>query len=316
MSLKTPIAFIIFNRPDLTSIVFERIREIQPEKLFVIADGPRPSHPEDNSKCKATREIIDKGVDWACQVFRDYSKVNLGCKMRPASGLNWVFSQVSEAIVLEDDCLPSLFFFKFCEDLLIRYRSESRIMHISGDNFQGWRKRGKYSYYFSKYSHIWGWATWRRAWRLYDLQLKSWSDPESRKIIDSVFDTDEERKYWTKIFNDTHDNFEKSTAWSYSWLYTCWINQGLSVCPAINLVENIGIGSDSTHTNKEAERLRTPAKSLRNIKHPSTITRHIKADKYTFRYCFALEELQPFKRIYYILKIQLGRIKKKFKNIL
>jgi len=262
LSLKTPVAFIVFNRPELTSIVFERIREAQPEKLFVIADGPRLSHPEDISKCSATREIIDKGIDWDCEIFRDFSQDNMGCRMRLPSGLNWVFNQVDVAIVLEDDCLPSLFFFQYCEDLLDRYRNESSIMHIGGSNFQGWRNRGKRDYFFSKYSHVWGWATWRRAWCLLDLKMKSWSDPKNKKIIDNVFDTEEERKYWTKIFNKTYDNFTESSTWDFSWLYTCWLNQGLSVCPARNLVENIGIGSDSTHTNDEAEKFHLPAKSF------------------------------------------------------
>ncbi|MEN2383889.1 MAG: hypothetical protein KA716_33360 [Gloeotrichia echinulata DEX184] len=155
MPLSTPIGFFIFNRPDLTAQVFEAIRQTKPHKLLVVADGPR--FPEEEEKCLKTREVI-KSVDWDCEVLTNFSEINLGCKYRVYSGLDWVFSQVEEAIILEDDCLPTPSFFYFCQTLLQRYRDDERVMHISGNNFQFGQSRTPYSYYFSKYNHIWGWG--------------------------------------------------------------------------------------------------------------------------------------------------------------
>src|SRR5579871_4386735 len=165
--LTTPVALIVFNRPDTTRQVFQEIRRVRPPVLLVVADGPRRDHPEDEQLCRETRAVAEE-VDWPCQVLTEYSDVNLGCRHRPASGLDWVFSQVEEAIILEDDCVPHPSFFRFCSELLSRYRDDARIGTIAGTNVQGGRKRGGASYYFSKYPTIWGWASWRRAWALYD----------------------------------------------------------------------------------------------------------------------------------------------------
>src|SRR5665648_587346 len=170
--LKTPVAFIIFNRPETTRRVFAEIAKARPTKLLVIADGPRATHPDDAEKCAVVRAIID-GVDWDCEVLKNYSDVNLGCKRRVSSGLDWVFDTVEEAIILEDDCLPHPTFFRFCEEMLAKYRDDKRIAMISGDNFQFGKKRTEYSYYFSRYTHIWGWASWRRAWDNYCLLYTS-----------------------------------------------------------------------------------------------------------------------------------------------
>lgn len=156
--LTTPVAFIIFNRPDTTEKVFAEIAKAKPPKLLVIGDGPRVSRQGEAEKVAAARSII-QCVDWDCEVQTNFSDVNLGCKRRVSSGIDWVFEQVEEAIILEDDCLPDPTFFRFCEELLARYRHDQRIGMISGDNFQFGSRRNDDSYYFSKYVHIWGWAT-------------------------------------------------------------------------------------------------------------------------------------------------------------
>src|SRR6185436_19386626 len=172
-----PVALIIFNRPDLTARVFEAIRQAQPRQLFVIADGPR--NPDDERLCNEARQVVAH-VDWKCDVRTDFSQTNLGCGRRPASGIDWVFSQVAEAIILEDDCIPAPSFFHFCERLLEHYRNDTRVMHISGNNYLPADKRSSEreaqsrSYYFSKYTFSCGWATWRRAWKHYDSALASW----------------------------------------------------------------------------------------------------------------------------------------------
>ncbi len=285
MDFNTPIAFLIFNRPHLTKEVFEAIRQAKPQKLLVVADGAR--FPEEAEKCQKAREIINQ-VDWECEVLTNFSDVNLGCKQRISSGLDWVFSEVEEAIILEDDCLPTASFFDFCQSLLERYRYDERIMHISGNNFQDGQSRNDFSYYLSKYTHIWGWASWRRAWKHYDVTLKTWPQYKKSSMIGSICESAYEQKYWADIFENVFNN--SIDAWGYQWLYTCWFQSGLSVIPNSNLVSNIGFGLDATHTKGDSFLSRLPTKDIWNIKHPSFILRDSIADNYTLDYHYGGEK--------------------------
>ena len=172
--MHTPVALIIFNRPHHTARVFAEIAKARPEHLFLIADGPRPDRPEDVQRCAAVRDIVAR-VDWPCQVERNFAERNLGCGRRPGSGISWVFQQVDEAIILEDDCVPDPTFFQFCEDLLEKYREDKRVMNIGGTNWQWPSPRSHHSYFFSIFNITgWGWATWRRAWQYYDPAVRLW----------------------------------------------------------------------------------------------------------------------------------------------
>ncbi len=174
--------FLIFNRPAETFRVFDAIREARPEKLLIVADGPRPTRPGEAALCNETREVLDR-VDWSCQVLSNFAETNMGCGRRVASGLDWAFEQVEEAIILEDDCLPDSSFFPYCGELLERYRADERIMMISGNNFQNGASRTADSYYFSQLPHCWGWATWRRAWRHYDFVMQDWRGGRNRGLV-------------------------------------------------------------------------------------------------------------------------------------
>lgn len=275
--LNTPVVFIIFNRPDLTQIVFNAIRQAQPKRLLIVADGPR--FPEEAQKCEQTRCIINQ-VDWDCQVLTNFSDTNLGCRKRVSSGLDWVFSEVEQAIILEDDCLPSQSFFYFCQELLDYYKNDTRIMHISGDNFQKEQKRTNYSYYFSKYNHNWGWASWRRAWKYYDLEMKTWTEFKEANVIKNICDSIDEQKYWLNIFEQNYKG--TINTWDYQWTYACWSQGGLSILPNYNLVSNIGFRSDATHTLKESPFAQLPTKDIWEIKHPPFVIRDKLCDYYTF----------------------------------
>ena len=168
MAFDVPILFIVFNRPDTTAIVFQKIREIKPRKLFLAADGPRPSREGEKERCDAVRKIITEGVDWDCDVQLKFSDINLGCGRAESSAMLWFFESVGEGIVIEDDTLPDTSFFYFCKELLAYYRNDETVRMIGGNNFQGGKKRGDGSYYFSKLTHSWGYASWWRAWKDYD----------------------------------------------------------------------------------------------------------------------------------------------------
>lgn len=283
--LETPVVLIIFNRPDLTKIVFEAIRKAQPEKLLVIADGPRHNKVGEFEKCEAARSII-KLVDWDCKVISNFSQVNMGCRSRVSSGLNWVFSEVEEAIILEDDCLPAPSFFQFCKSLLQHYRYDERVMMISGNNFFDDKDNTlkNQSYYFSKYSHVWGWASWRRAWQHYDVEMKTWSEYKKLNLINSVCDDSRERQYWTDVFDKVFEGYIDT--WDYQWLYTHWQQSGLAVLPTRNLVSNLGFRADATHTLHENSLSNLPTNDLWELIHPPFVVRNKTAELYTFENIF------------------------------
>jgi len=283
-NLKTPVTFIIFNRPDTARRVFAEIAKAKPPKLLVIADGPRTNHPEDAEKCAAVRAIIDR-VDWDCEVLKNYSDVNLGCKCRISTGLDWVFKTVEEAIILEDDCLPDPTFFRFCEELLEKYRDDKRIAMISGDNFQFGRRRTAYSYYFSRYTHIWGWASWRRAWKYYDVNITLWPEIRDGVWLQGFLEERKCVRYWNKIFENTYQG--KIDTWDYQWLFTCWIQGMLTILPNFNLISNIGFTPEATHKSdlNTFDNMKIDSMIL-PILHPPFILRDSIADSITEKKCF------------------------------
>ena len=243
-NLETPILFIIFNRPETTERVFTKIREIKPRYLFIAADGPRKDRIEENKKCKAARDIINQ-VDWDCKLSTLFHENNLGCKLAVSTAISWFFDNIKAGIILEDDCLPSNSFFFFCRELLERYKNDDRVMMISGNNFHNKDIECKYSYYFSRYSHIWGWATWSRAWQLYDVDIKQWPHQRDNKILDKIFNQEALSRLWEKIFDNVYKR--KLDTWDYQWVYTCFLNNGLSIVPEVNLISNIGFDEGATH---------------------------------------------------------------------
>ncbi len=278
--MKTSVALIIFNRVDTTEKVFEAIRQAQPPKLFIIADGPRQGKSGESEKCAATRAIVDR-VDWECEVKTNYSATNLGCKLRPASGIDWVFEQVEEAIILEDDCLPDPTFFAFCDEMLERYREDRRIMAICGNNFQFGRQRTRDSYYFSRYPHCWGWATWRRAWQHFDIDMKLWPTVRDGNWLQDILTEGAEIKIWEKIFQSVYDR-KIDTAWDYQWTFACWIQSGLAVLPNVNLIRNIGFGANATHTTGGGKLANMSVEAISQpLHHPLFILRDTEADRYT-----------------------------------
>src|SRR6266516_3000821 len=251
--LTTPVAYIIFNRPRHTRETFAAIRNQQPCKLFIIADGPRLDHPTDSERCQEVREIVEE-IDWPCEVFWNFSDSNLGCKQRVITGLDWVFSQVERAIILEDDILPNEDFFGFCEELLELYENDDRVFCITGNNFQDGQHRGRAedSYYFSRYIHVWGWATWRSAWLHNNTSLSFWPEWKKTKEWRRKFDDYNERRHWKQIFDKMFNN--AIDTWDYHWTASVWFRGGLTVTPNINLVTNIGFGPDATHTIEQEDR--------------------------------------------------------------
>ncbi len=242
--LYTPVAYIIFNRPDCVRRSFESIRKARPKKLFVIADGPRDDHPDEGRLCAECREIVTN-IDWDCEVYRRYSDVNLGCGPCIAAGISWVFSQVEEAILIEDDCVPSMSFYRFCQEMLECYRNDKRVLSISGLGF-GHENDSSGDYFFSRFHNPWGWATWKRVWDMYDYDMKDYprfkKSPQLRELLIRKDYVD----FWYNIFDMMYEKRGPST-WDYQFMFLSFVHKGLHLHPKKNMVQCIGWGDTATH---------------------------------------------------------------------
>jgi hypothetical protein len=280
--MDTPVALIIFNRPELTKRVFEAVARARPRRLLVIGDGPRAGHTGEAEKCAEARAVIE-GVDWDCEVLTNYSDVNLGVGERPATGIRWVFQQVEEAIILEDDCVPHPTFFRYCSELLEMYRDDQRIMHISGDNWNF--GEGPFSYFFSCYCYSCGWATWRRAFQHYDPEITLWPTLRDTRWLSDILGDSQAVDFWASKFELIRSGGIKSHGWDWPWLFACWAHRGLSILPSTNLISNIGFGKGATHTKKKYDkRAFVPVVEMRfPLSHPPNMVRDTEADSRVFQ---------------------------------
>lgn len=277
--LKTPILFMVFNRPDTTRKVFAEIRRQKPQHLFIAADGPRDNVHTDADNCSQVHAIVND-IDWECHVETCFQTQNLGCRTHCSQAINWFFSQVEEGIILEDDCLPHPSFFPYCEELLNYYRHDTRIMHIAGANMQDGIRRGNGSYYFSQRPHIWGWASWRRAWKYYDVEMSSYPEIVENKPVHLYHDALVEgfyRKIYHILFR-CHYN-----TWDTQWDYAVATQHGLAVIPNVNLISNIGFNESATH-DATSPFSNIPLKEMSlPLIHPSKIFPDVEAEKYIIK---------------------------------
>lgn len=281
----TPVLLIIFNRADTTKLVFEAIRKARPPRLYVAADGPRLHVPTDQQKCAEARKIVEQ-VDWPCDVKTLFHNENLNCGKAPSTAMSWFFKHEEQGIILEDDCLPSQSFFRYCQELLEKYKDDSRVMHIGGNNFLGgWRNDPDYSYYFSRSGHIWGWATWRRAWQTFDFDILLYTKLKQKGFFDRFFLNPLEKVYRLRKFDKTVANRGKVDWWDYQWDFARFSNSGLAIVPNKNLVKNLGFGEGATHTvNGSGEFNKLEAHELSfPLQHPPFVIRDIESDKKYFK---------------------------------
>ncbi len=243
----TPILFLIFNRLDTTKQVFEAIKKAKPQYFYIAADGPRTAEENEAHLCAEVREFVLKNIDWDCKIKTLFRTENLGCGKAVSQAITWFFENVEEGIILEDDCLPDISFFRFWEELLEKYREDEEIMAISGSNLLGkpW-KENLHSYFWS-FPFIWGWATWRKAWALYDFDMNNWNKDEIKEKIRKSLKTRDWIDFYEPMLELTFTR--KIDTWDLQWLYTVLLHGGLTANCSINLIKNIGFGSSGTHTS-------------------------------------------------------------------
>jgi hypothetical protein len=296
----SPVLFLTFNRLDTTKKVFEVVKQAKPPKLYLASDGARVNKSGEKEVVESVRNFLLNNIDWQCEVKTLFREHNLGCGKAVSSAINWFFENEEMGIILEDDCLPSISFFRFCDELLMRYKDDQRIMHISGDNFQDGISRGDGSYYFSQISHVWGWAAWRRAWKLYDFEMKSLNNFINYKVYKNIWKQNKVQKYWLKQFKNV--SLGKIDTWDYQWNYCLIVNNGLSILPNENLVENIGFNSEATHTSNSKLKIPSANEIKFPLTHPQFFVPDLEADTYTFNKHYQ--------------QSLLSKIKGKLKNIL
>jgi len=245
---ESPIVFICFNRYEVTKKTFKKIRLYKPKKLYLIMDYPRENNKKDKENNQLIKTFFEKKIDWSCEVIKDYSKKNLGLKKRITTGLNKVFEKENKAIILEDDCYPHEDFFYFCNEMLGRYSGNSKIMFITGNNFQNKNEVYKSDYYFSKYTHIWGWASWRDTWKKVIFDDNYWKYKFENNIkFENFVHHVEEYEYWKKFYYQVLKNNLQS--WSIYLLFSIWENNGLTVTPNQNLIKNLGLNEGTNMKN-------------------------------------------------------------------
>ena len=276
--MKSAVLFLIFNRPDTTSVAFERIREVQPPKLYIAADGPRANKEDDAEKCARTRDIF-RNIDWECEVKTLFRDTNLGCGKGVSSAITWFFENEEEGIIIEDDIIPHPDFFKYCDEMLERYRHDARIQLIAGRNafYEGYDS--EYSYYMSSLFHIWGWASWRRVWETYEFDTEKLSLKEFMMKLKKRGLSHSTLKFWNKIFKMMQAG--KCDTWDYQLYFNQILNDRCTIIPFINMTENIGFNSmDATHTaERNTKEMQHRALSPYPLNHLSNFSTNLKADK-------------------------------------
>jgi len=281
--MQNPILFLVFNRPQTTATVFEAIRQAKPPRLYVVADGPRKHLPNEAFLCSETRRIATS-VDWECEVRTLFRDENLGCKGSVSSGISWFFDQEEQGIILEDDVLPSPSFFPFCDFALQSHKDDQDVMMVCGYNPFGANVKSD-EYFFSNVSHVWGWATWRECWNLYDLRLKDW--PQD-KVLGAY--RDKIPSYALTYYADSFDLVKEGwvDTWDYQWTYTLLKHAGKSIKPFANLISNIG--AEGAHANKEDENHFTEYGTLEveNLKPNRVFEINVDADN-----LFYLKKIKP-----------------------
>ena len=303
-NLTAPILFIIFSRPDVTQKVFDRIKLAKPAKLYVAADGPRKGNVADKEKCAETRNLVLNNIDWDCEVITLLRDENLGCRNAVSQAISWFFDQEEMGIILEDDCLPDISFFKFCQECLLKYKDDDRFFHINGSNYQlGWQRDADYPYYFTKYNSIWGWASWRRAWKFYDVNIPNWPEIKEKRFFLDMSNSEVDALNRMQIFDSVYN--KKVDTWDYQWTFTIMSQSGICITPNKNLISNIGFGEGATHTTKPNKRANLPVESVKlPLNHPKFVIVDAVSDKRLYQKFGKRGWIWRFKNLAKLIELQ------------
>jgi hypothetical protein len=311
MTFKTPILILCYNRPDKLKKLLNILSIVKPQRVYFNCDGPKNNN-DDKKNIQKVKQII-KNYESDCLVFSKFHPSNLGCKSSVQSGLDFFFKHEKMGIILEDDCIPNLFFFKYCSYLLKKFKNNRKIFAISGFNLLDKKKFSDGDYFLSKYFLCWGWATWKRSWTSSSKKISFWPRWKKNNFLLKYHKNILEAKYWTKILSKTYRN--KIDTWDYAFLASMWKQNAFCILPNYNLVRNIGFDKSASHTRyalfKDASKL---TESQKNIKDPSSLTCHDDSDKILINQLFKIQNFFYPRRFCYIIKIIFLNFYEKFNN--
>ena len=309
---KSPILFLTFNRLDTTKEVLKQITLVKPPKIYLASDGPRDKIDsfgiKEIDKVNEVRDFLISHISWDCEIKTRFLSKNNGCKKAVSSAIWWFFENEESGIILEDDCFPSISFFRFCDEMLEKYKDNEKIFMISGWSAFDFDKKAKdsikQSYYFSKYNHIWGWASWRRAWSKYELENENFINDFNKINFDSKKEKIEYKKVLSAYFRGEIDT------WDYPWSFSIWKNDGLCIYPKDNMIKNIGFNrDDATHTTGESKYQNMPIYEIDfPLNHPQKIERNKNLDMANYK---IIASPNIFKRIINKIKKYIIKIKTK-----
>jgi hypothetical protein len=295
---QSPVLLLLFNRPEHTKVIFEEVRNAKPKKLYISIDGPRSNNKLDEVNINLIKDFIINNIDWDCNVKTLFRESNIGCKNAVSSAISWFFENENNGIILEDDCLPLNSFFSFCDELLTKYENDERVRHISGVNFLNSEIDIPESYYFSKFTHVWGWASWKRVWKDYSKDILKYYDLNKFSKIYNIYP---DRKICDAIIKELKRvQIEKLNTWDYQYLFLNFINNGLTIIPKYSLVKNIGFDLNSTHTHSKTYDMRE-LKNINHILHPLDMIPNIDYDLLTLNGMF---NTSLKSKIYYCLSLK------------
>jgi len=308
--LATPVLIIAYRRVQTTRKVLDAVRLAQPKRLYVALNACRLGNQTEQAQCDEVRKLFES-IDWPCEVQQLVRIEHLSARESISGAITWFFETEKHGIILEDDCVPSQGFFRFAEELLERYADDKRIGMISGNNFQFGRRRGLASYYFSRYSHIWGWATWRDRWISRDATMKAW--PENSKQLLNELKSPLQRLYWNWIFQRTYLGLVDT--WDYQWLFSNWINNRLTILPQVNLVANVGFDQLAHNTHNISPAANIEAKDLSfPLIHPEVFLSNRAADDYTFNKIYVPPAVATPRVVWVIITKALVKVSKLIMN--
>ena len=310
--MQTPVLLLLFNRPDYSAVLLDRMATVPVPRVYVAIDGPRASHPDDVQQIAMVKELVEKTHFQTKEIYTLYQPQNLGCRHGVKAALDWFFSKEERGIVLEDDCIPDISFFPFCDILLEKYAQDERVFAISGDNFLLDEVKIPESYYFSKYFHSWGWASWRRSWEKYDFEMKTFPDFIGKNRIDHYPCSEVEKLHWIAFYKDMRQRLDSINSWAYPFCYSLLKEQAVCIVPAKNLVHNIGFDGSATHTKNTPywyHYLRTEPLTITS--HPREVAVNQKADQADFDCTIRRMYSPPYlKRVQLKVRQLLERLKK------
>ena len=297
------VLLIAFNRPDHLTVLIDRLREVQPTRVYLAVDGARPSRAGEGELVGACQALAG-AIDWPCEVNTLFREQNLGCGLGVSSAISWFFGHEERGVILEDDIIPDPSFFPFCVELLDRYADDSRVFAISGCNFvppEGLSSTGAYR--FTQVPHIWGWATWRRSWDEYQLDIAGW---RQRLPIHKLWARSGKRLTATVFWTGTFELLARKQVdtWDGQLVLASMAANQWTATSNVNLVENLGFGADATHTLDEVDTLEVKPIAVPTKPVPVELDR--RADAWTRRHHFRMSVIGMLHQLYRFARLRRG----------